>query len=98
MCGIVGLLLKRNELCARLGELVTPMLVCMGTRGPDSAGLAVFHKPVDADHRRFGLYSGDPRFDWQTFHDCLQSETGSRGSIDFIENHAREVSNPVGLK
>ena len=44
MCGIVGLLLKRDDLHGRLGELVTPMIDCMGTRGPDSAGLAVFHE------------------------------------------------------
>jgi glutamate synthase domain-containing protein 1 len=42
MCGIVGLLARTPEFRRRLGELLTPMLVCMGDRGPDSAGLAVF--------------------------------------------------------
>ena len=42
MCGIVGLLLKKPEWDARLGELLVPMLRGMTERGPDSAGLAVF--------------------------------------------------------
>ena len=42
MCGIVGLLLKKPELRERLGELMAPMLVGMTSRGPDSAGVAIF--------------------------------------------------------
>ena len=42
MCGIVGLLLKKPELREQLGELMTPMLVGMTSRGPDSAGVAIF--------------------------------------------------------
>jgi len=38
MCGIVGLLAKSSKLRASLGKLATPMIDCMGTRGPDSAG------------------------------------------------------------
>ena len=92
MCGIVGLLLKRDDLHGRLGELVTPMIDCMGTRGPDSAGLAVFHEPLEVAERRFGLYARDFQFDWQQFHTTFQSETGSNGSIRFIENHAAVIS------
>ena len=57
MCGIVGLLAKGDRLRGHLGKLVTPMLECMGTRGPDSAGLALFHEPLDASRRRFALYA-----------------------------------------
>ncbi len=42
MCGIIGLHLKNQVLQARLGELLTMMLEAMTTRGPDSAGLAVY--------------------------------------------------------
>lgn len=42
MCGIVGLHLKNRDLQARLGELLTVMLEAMTTRGPDSAGIAVY--------------------------------------------------------
>lgn len=42
MCGIVGLHLKTPTMHARLGELLAPMLDCMSSRGPDSAGIALF--------------------------------------------------------
>ena len=92
MCGIVGLLLKKNEIRASLGQLVTPMLDCMGTRGPDSAGLAVFHEPLDPGQTRFGLFSASPGFDWQSLHGRFTRETGSEGSIGSIESHATEIS------
>ena len=42
MCGIVGLFLKNPRLENSLGRLLTPMLVEMTERGPDSAGFAVY--------------------------------------------------------
>ncbi|WP_445186349.1 class II glutamine amidotransferase [Pseudonocardia sp. Cha107L01] len=42
MCGIVGLHLKSPELQPRLGELLVPMLEAMTSRGPDSAGVALY--------------------------------------------------------
>ena len=45
MCGISGLHLKNPGLQPQLGELLTQMLEAMTTRGPDSAGIAVY-----ADH------------------------------------------------
>ena len=42
MCGIVGLHLKNHDLQSRLGELLAIMLEAMTTRGPDSAGLAIY--------------------------------------------------------
>ncbi|MGH8882161.1 MAG: class II glutamine amidotransferase, partial [Stackebrandtia sp.] len=42
MCGIVGLHLRNAELEPRLGELLVPMLEAMTTRGPDSAGVALY--------------------------------------------------------
>ncbi len=92
MCGIIGLLLKRDDLHERLGEFVTPMIDCMGTRGPDSAGLAVFRVPLDDGCRRFGLFSNDPQFDWQTMHDDFRRATGCNGRIEFVANHAAVIS------
>ncbi|MDA0321401.1 MAG: glutamine amidotransferase family protein [Verrucomicrobia bacterium] len=48
MCGIVGLYLKNSDLHSRIGELITPMLDCMGDRGPDSAGLAIYRDEAPA--------------------------------------------------
>jgi glutamate synthase domain-containing protein 1 len=42
MCGIVGLHLKNPQLHPHLGELLARMLDCMSSRGPDSAGVALY--------------------------------------------------------
>jgi len=42
MCGIVGLFLKHPRLEPQLGALTAHMLGTMGSRGPDSAGFAVY--------------------------------------------------------
>jgi glutamate synthase domain-containing protein 1 len=42
MCGIVGLHLKVPELYPRLGSHLVPMLEAMTSRGPDSAGVALY--------------------------------------------------------
>jgi glutamate synthase domain-containing protein 1 len=83
---------KRDELRDKLGQLVTPMLDCMGTRGPDSAGLAVFHEPLAAPQRRFGLFTAQVDFDWQKFHADFTFGTGSDGVISCVESHASEIS------
>ena len=92
MCGIVGLLVKRDELRDRLGQLVTPMLDCMGTRGPDSAGLAVFQEPLELPQRRFGLFTAQASFDWQAFHTDFTRGTGSEATIRSVASHATEIS------
>jgi methylamine---glutamate N-methyltransferase subunit A len=64
MCGIVGLLLKKEELRPRLGELMVPMLIGMTERGPDSSGMAVFTQPVAESQRKLSLYCQSGDFDW----------------------------------
>ncbi|MPZ63159.1 MAG: glutamine amidotransferase [Propionibacteriales bacterium] len=53
MCGIVGLHLKTPRLHDRLGELLSTMLEAMTTRGPDSAGIAVFDDTARPTMRLF---------------------------------------------
>jgi methylamine---glutamate N-methyltransferase subunit A len=65
MCGIVGLLLKKEALRPRLGELMVPMLVGMTERGPDSSGMALFGRPVADDQRKLSLYCQAGDFDWK---------------------------------
>ena len=62
MCGIVGLHLKTPALQARLGELMAPMLDCMSSRGPDSAGIALFDE-VSPGRIRLSLHATDG-IDW----------------------------------
>jgi glutamate synthase domain-containing protein 1 len=68
------------------------MIDCMGTRGPDSAGLAVFHEPVEATRRRFGLHAPDPQFDWPAFQTSFSNATASEAAISFVANHAAVIS------
>ena len=63
MCGIVGLLIKRPAQRELLGRWIAPMLVCMGERGPDSAGLATFSSP-QGDALRYSLFTHDEAFNW----------------------------------
>lgn len=42
MCGIVGLYAKKKSVSDQLGRLVAAMLIQMGERGPDSAGVAIY--------------------------------------------------------
>ena len=64
MCGIVGLLIKNPALKQHLGEMMVPMLVEMGARGPDSAGLAVFTEKLGAGQRKYSLYAPSWDYDW----------------------------------
>jgi methylamine---glutamate N-methyltransferase subunit A len=73
MCGIVGLLVKKPALRARLGELMVPMLVGMTERGPDSSGMAVFTQPVPEVQRKLSLYCESPEFDWKTLEGQLSA-------------------------
>ena len=92
MCGIVGLLLKNRAWHEQLGELATPMLECMSTRGADSCGLAVFHRPLPLEKRRFSLYVADRDYDWQSFHAGFSSGTGGDARLESRFNHATEVT------
>lgn len=100
MCGIVGLLLKNPSDHASLGRLMTPMMDCMAERGPDSAGLAVYSSPVAAGLRRYNLFLPDRQFDWQSLLVKFQEQTGAKGEIKPLENHAILISGiePAALR
>ena len=44
MCGIVGIYLKNEKFNNSLGSLLAEMLINMGSRGPDSAGFAIYNE------------------------------------------------------
>lgn len=87
MCGIVGLLIKQPTLRDSLGELLVPMLIGMGDRGPDSTGLAVFTETVADSWRKYSLYSGKA-FDWNAFTDALWVTFEQPSEIEPQGNHA----------
>ena len=49
MCGIAGLTLLDETLEPDLGALLTDMLTALGERGPDSAGVAIYHDDGQLD-------------------------------------------------
>jgi methylamine---glutamate N-methyltransferase subunit A len=87
VCGIVGFLAKDVSLRESLGELIVPMLDCMGDRGPDSAGLAVFTQPLPETLRRFSLFSGSPEFDWSAFRRTLLHDLPAAARVLSLESH-----------
>ena len=49
MCGIVGIYLKTKKYEKKLGKMISGMLNSMESRGPDSAGFAIYkneNKPI----------------------------------------------------
>jgi len=90
VCGITGLLIKREDLRSSLGAMMTPMFVCMAARGSDSGGMAVFDQPVVTSHRRWSLLAADHQYDWSNLLDSLRREFGadSDGSaMEAVANH-----------
>jgi amidophosphoribosyltransferase len=64
MCGIVGLYAKSPATSAQLGRHAGRMLVEMGDRGPDSAGLAVYRDPMGPGATKLSLHARDGAADW----------------------------------
>ncbi len=71
MCGIVGLFAKSPEIEEQLGEHLAAMLVQMSSRGPDSAGVAVYRDPAPSGSSKLTLYSADPHERWGAVRDGL---------------------------
>jgi len=92
VCGIIGLMAKKEELRQSLGELVLPMFDCMAERGPDSAGLAVFAAAVEPPLRRFSLFSERHGYDWSGLAGSLETDLGCRADLVTRDNHAEVVA------
>jgi len=65
MCGIVGLYAKSPAIGAQLGRHAARMLVEMGDRGPDSAGIAVYRDPLAPGETKVSVHAlaGPPDWD-----------------------------------
>jgi glutamate synthase domain-containing protein 1 len=88
MCGIVGLFAKSAEVEARLGDHLAAMLVQMSSRGPDSAGVAVYRDPVPSGWSKLTLYSEDPREHWAAVRDGLRDAFGECDEPSIRASHA----------
>jgi len=88
MCGIVGLLVKNQEMRANIGELMMPMLIGMTERGPDSAGMAVFTAPVAANELKYSLYAPSMAFNWKLLAEEFGSHFSKQPKVSTKGNHA----------
>jgi methylamine---glutamate N-methyltransferase subunit A len=88
MCGIVGLYLKTPALKPKLGALFAPMLVEMTSRGPDSAGFAIYRDPVEAGRVKLTLASDDQGIDWSEVAEALEKALKAKVEIQPIASHA----------
>lgn len=79
MCGIVGVLVKRQQMRPRLGAMMLPMFHCMADRGADSGGMAVFGEPLAEPMRRYNLFVPDRAYDWQAFGERFERTFAARG-------------------
>ena len=87
MCGIAGLFSKTDEMEAALGGHLAEMLLQLGDRGPDSAGVAFYRNPVEPGSCKVTLHSPDDRVDWQGVSAAL-GETFGAGEAEVRASHA----------
>lgn len=92
MCGIVGLYVKNEALCPQLGRLFKPMLLAMTSRGPDSAGVALYRDPVAEDETKYSLAHDSTDYDWATLAQSLGGGLTASARINPIDTHALLVS------
>ncbi|MBX2840089.1 MAG: amidophosphoribosyltransferase [Gammaproteobacteria bacterium] len=93
MCGIVGLYLKNPEKRTQLGALFQPMLAEMKSRGPDSAGVAIYRNPVGEQQTKFSLAHDDAHYHWKSIDTGLEAALNCEASIQPIGSHAILVTN-----
>jgi amidophosphoribosyltransferase len=88
MCGIVGLHLRDESLYPRLGELLTPMLVAMGERGPDSAGIALYDDELPVGTLRWSLRAAAGGTAWDEVADRLGTVLGTMPAVRRVDTDA----------
>jgi len=88
MCGIVGLFAKSQAVEEQLGEHLAAMLVQMSSRGPDSAGVAVYRNPAPDGSSKLTLYSAEPRERWEAVRDGLCDAFGTCAKAAVRASHA----------
>lgn len=87
MCGIVGLFLKDVTLEPALGAMLSDMLVTMTDRGPDSAGIAIYGRPVPG-RARLTVQSALPDRDFAALDDDLARAIGGQVTVTVKQTHA----------
>ena len=87
MCGIVGLFAKKENISSSLGLHLSKMLESMSDRGPDSAGLAIYGKPI-AKKTKIMVQSQSPLSDFKALKKFLSSKRAISYSLTTQSTHA----------
>jgi methylamine---glutamate N-methyltransferase subunit A len=64
VCGIVGFWCRTDRYQRTLGELFVPMLDALATRGPDSAGIAIYSRQQPEAGWKYSLKAPQPDWPW----------------------------------
>jgi glutamate synthase domain-containing protein 1 len=88
MCGIAGLFSKSSETEENLGANLSGMLAELASRGPDSAGVALYRDPAPSGSVKVSLFSEDPDYPWNALEGELAEAFGSVGEPVRIATHA----------
>lgn len=88
MCGIVGLFAKTPAISEQLGLHLGQMLVELGDRGPDSAGVAVYRDPAAAGWTKLSLHTAEEPYDWQALAGELEQQLGGVAGPEIRASHA----------
>ena len=87
MCGIVGLCLKTDRYRPELGRLTAAMLHEMRSRGPDSAGFAIYD-PGTEGHTRMTLLAEGRELDWDPVARDLSTTLDAPVDVRPMHDHA----------
>ena len=88
MCGIVGIFSKSPSISEQLGTHLARMLVQMGDRGPDSAGVAIYRDPLPAGTSKVSLHVPAGAVDWDAVRERLAGALGVEAAHVVGEHHA----------
>jgi amidophosphoribosyltransferase len=80
MCGIAGIFGKTPEVRAQLGAHLTEMLLELESRGPDSAGVALYRDPVADGGSKLSLLADAPA-DWAALAATIAAQTGVQATM-----------------
>jgi glutamate synthase domain-containing protein 1 len=87
MCGIVGLFAKTPAVSERLGEHLSRMLMELGDRGPDSAGVAFYRDPAASGWTKLSLHATTEPYPWHVLRDELGQAFGDVAGVEVRASH-----------
>ena len=107
MCGIVGIYLKTKKYEKQLGKFLSGMLDGMATRGPDSAGFAIYSKEkkgfykysiclndlsLDQFKKRISKLVKKPKINIFSDHIVLETKEKPKKILAYLNDNLKEVS------